>query len=270
VINLDDPFGRGLAARAAARGVPVLGFALHDGAVAIAGHDLRLDRRGLQLEIAIGGVRVPVASRLLGAFNASNLLAAAGALVAAGIDAARVGALLSGVDAPAGRMERVRTGAGEGSDLPLVVVDYAHSPDALEKALQTLRAALPEGGRLCCVFGCGGDRDPGKRPVMGAIAARLADRVWVTSDNPRGEPADRIIDEVLDGARDASAPAVLHREADRARAIAQAIDDAGAADIVLVAGKGHEAWQEIAGVRHPFDDRSIAASALRARAGTGD
>jgi UDP-N-acetylmuramoyl-L-alanyl-D-glutamate--2,6-diaminopimelate ligase len=270
VINLDDPFGRGLAARAAARGVPVLGFALHDGAVAIAGHDLRLDRRGLQLEIAIGGVRVPVASRLLGAFNASNLLAAAGALVAAGIDAARVGALLSGVDAPAGRMERVRTGAGEGSDLPLVVVDYAHSPDALEKALQTLRATLPEGGRLCCVFGCGGDRDPGKRPVMGAIAARLADRVWVTSDNPRGEPADRIIDEVLGGARDASAPAVLHREADRARAITQAIDDAGAADIVLVAGKGHEAWQEIAGVRHPFDDRSIAASALRARAGTGD
>jgi len=267
VINLDDAFGRGLAVRAAARGVPVLGFALNDGCAAIAGHDLHLDRRGLKLQIAIGAARVPVSSRLLGAFNASNLLAAAGALVAAGIDARHLGELLSEVDAPAGRMERVWTDAATAGGLPLVVVDYAHSPDALASALQTLRAALPEGGHLCCVFGCGGDRDPGKRPLMGAVAARMADRVWVTSDNPRGESAQRIIDEILAGARDASARSRLHGDADRARAICQAIDEAGAADIVLVAGKGHEAWQEIAGVRHPFDDRTIAAAALRARAG---
>jgi UDP-N-acetylmuramoyl-L-alanyl-D-glutamate--2,6-diaminopimelate ligase len=287
VINLDDAFGRGLAARVAARGVPVLGFGLHQPGAALAGHDLRLDRRGLRLEIALGGVRVPVASRLLGEFNASNLLAAAGALVSVGIDAGQLGGLLSAVDAPAGRMERVRArvdghasgGSDSGNDydndsdrtgrLPLVVVDYAHSPDALAKALETLRAALPDGGRLCCVFGCGGDRDPGKRPVMGAIAARLADRVWVTSDNPRSEPAERIIDEVLAGARDASARSVPRRDADRSRAIARAIEEAGASDIVLVAGKGHEAWQEIAGVRHPFDDRAVAAAALRARAGSG-
>jgi len=268
VINLDDDFGRGLAARVAARGVPVLGFGLHAAGAAIAGHDLRLDRRGLQLEIAIDGVRVPVASRLLGAFNASNLLAAAGALVSAGVDAARLGELLGAVDAPAGRMERVAV-AGAADGLPLVVVDYAHTPDALAQALETLRVALPEGGRLCCVFGCGGDRDPGKRPVMGEIAARLADRVWVTSDNPRGEPAGKIIDEVLAGASGASARAEPMREADRARAIARAVAEAGAADIVLVAGKGHESWQEVAGVRHPFDDRSVASAALQARAGSG-
>ena len=150
-----------------------------------------------------------------------------------------------------------------------MVVDYAHTPDALAKALETLRQALPEGGRLACVFGCGGDRDPGKRPLMGAIAARLADRVWVTSDNPRSEPAARIIDAVVDGARGERAPSMLRVEADRARAISLAVAEAGTADIVLVAGKGHEAWQEIAGVRQPFDDRSVAADALRARAGTG-
>jgi UDP-N-acetylmuramoyl-L-alanyl-D-glutamate--2,6-diaminopimelate ligase len=164
-------------------------------------------------------------------------------------------------------MERVDPGVA--GALPLVVVDYAHTPDALAKALETLRAALPDGGRLCCVFGCGGDRDPGKRPVMGAIAARLADRVWVTSDNPRGEPAGRIIDEVFAGAIDAAAGSPPRREADRGAAIEQAVAEAGVADIVLVAGKGHEAWQEIAGVRHAFDDRIVAAAALRARAGKG-
>ena len=268
VINLDDPFGRSLAARVAARGVPVLGFALHEPGAALAGHDLHLDRRGLRLEIAVGSTRVSVASGLLGEFNASNLLAAAGALLSSGVDPSCLGALLSAVDAPAGRMERVV--AGVAGNVPLVVVDYAHTPDALAKALETLRAALPAGGRLSCVFGCGGDRDPGKRPLMGAIAARLADRVWVTSDNPRGEPAARIIDEIVAGLVQDGAPRThLRIEADRARAIAAAVAEAGAADIVLVAGKGHEAWQDVAGVRHPFDDRSVAAHALRARAGTG-
>jgi UDP-N-acetylmuramoyl-L-alanyl-D-glutamate--2,6-diaminopimelate ligase len=164
-------------------------------------------------------------------------------------------------------MQRVAAGTAAGA--PLVVVDYAHTPDALAKALETLRAALPAGGRLTCVFGCGGDRDPGKRPLMGAIAARLADRVWVTSDNPRSEPAERIIEAVIAGARDARTSSLLHVEADRARAISGAVAEAGSSDIVLVAGKGHEAWQDIAGVRHPFDDRSVAAHAQRARAGTG-
>ena len=267
VINLDDPFGRGLAARVAARGVPVLGFGLHHPGAALAGHDLRLDRRGLRLDIVVGSTRVPVESGLLGEFNASNLLAAAGALLSSGVDATRLGELLSAVDAPAGRMERVAAGTAAG--VPLVVVDYAHTPDALAKALETLRAALPAGGRLTCVFGCGGDRDPGKRPLMGAIAARLADRVWVTSDNPRSEPVERIIEAVIAGAHDARTCSLLHVEADRARAISSAVAEAGSSDIVLVAGKGHEAWQDIAGVRHPFDDRSVAADAQRARAGTG-
>ncbi len=266
VVNLDDPFGRELAGRVAARGVPVLGFGLRQADAALAGHDLRLDRRGLRLEIAIGGTRMPVASRLLGEFNASNLLATAGALLCSGVDTSRLGGLLSAVDAPAGRMEQVDAGV---AGLPLVVVDYAHTPDALAKALETLRAALPPGGRLACVFGCGGDRDPGKRSLMGAVSARLADRVWVTSDNPRSEPPGRIIDAVMAGAREAAAVAVLRAEADRARAIALAVAEAGPSDIVLVAGKGHEAWQDIAGVRHPFDDRSVAVDALRARVGTG-
>jgi len=266
VVNLDDAFGRELSRRLHARGVPVLGFGLNTPDALIAGHDLRLGSRGMQLEIVAQGIPVRVHSALLGAFNASNLLATAGVLLLDGIPAARLPPLLGAVNAPPGRMQAVV--AGNDSAQPLVVVDYAHTPDALANALATLRAMLPVGGRLACVFGCGGDRDPGKRPLMGEIAARLADRVWVTSDNPRSEAPDRIIDQVLAGV--AASNVVLRRDADRARAIEAALADSAPGDIVLIAGKGHEAWQEVAGVKQPFDDRVVAVQILRSLTRAGD
>jgi len=140
-------------------------------------------------------------------------------------------------------------------------VDYAHTPDALEQALQSLHDHVS--GRLTCVFGCGGERDTGKRPQMAAIAERLADRVIVTDDNPRGEDGDTIVADILAGF---STPGTAEIQRDRARAIALAINAARAGDIVLIAGKGHEPYQEVAGVRHPFDDTEVAAAALAVRA----
>jgi UDP-N-acetylmuramoyl-L-alanyl-D-glutamate--2,6-diaminopimelate ligase len=143
---------------------------------------------------------------------------------------------------------------------PLVVVDYAHTPDALENVLVTLRGvAGARGGRLWALFGCGGDRDPGKRPEMGAVATRLADRVVVTSDNPRGEDPAKIIAAILAGAPGATA------EVDRARAIARTVAEADARDVIVLAGKGHETYQEVAGVRTPFSDIEQARLALAAR-----
>ena len=148
-----------------------------------------------------------------------------------------------------------------GEQQPLVVVDYAHTPDALEKALEVLReTATARGGDLVCLFGCGGERDPGKRPQMGAIAERLADRVVVTSDNPRREEPQAIFDGILGGMKQAP---LLQPE--RGRAIADAVAGAGERDVILIAGKGHEPYQEIAGVSHPFSDTDAATAALRQR-----
>jgi len=145
------------------------------------------------------------------------------------------------------------------------VVDYAHTPDAIAQALAALRPlAQARGGRLCIVFGAGGDRDPGKRPLMAAAAAAGADRLVLTSDNPRGEPPEAIIDQLVPGL---PAGTPMHREADRARAIETALREADAHDVVLIAGKGHEGYQEIAGRRLPFSDALVAAQALRARGG---
>jgi UDP-N-acetylmuramyl-tripeptide synthetase len=152
-----------------------------------------------------------------------------------------------------GRLERVGGGAR-----PLVVIDYAHTPDALEKALAALRPTVGEGHRLVCVFGCGGDRDPGKRPLMGQAAARLADHVVVTSDNPRGEDPHAIIEQILAGIPGKAVEAIEDRQV----AIFSAIHRARPGDVILLAGKGHETYQEIAGVRHPFSDREVAAAAL--------
>jgi UDP-N-acetylmuramoyl-L-alanyl-D-glutamate--2,6-diaminopimelate ligase len=144
--------------------------------------------------------------------------------------------------------------------MPLVVIDYAHTPDALEQALSSLRAHAQ--GRLVCVFGCGGERDVGKRPQMAAIAEAGADVVIVTDDNPRGEDGDAIVADILRGF---SRPDAALVQRDRAAAIARAIGTAGASDIVLIAGKGHEPYQEIAGVRHPFDDTAVARALLQER-----
>jgi UDP-N-acetylmuramyl tripeptide synthase len=143
------------------------------------------------------------------------------------------------------------------------VIDYAHTPDALEQALAALRPSVAPGGRLFCVFGCGGDRDAGKRPIMGELASRFADHVIVTSDNPRSESPAAIIAQVMSGIVDGEVESVEDRQV----AIFSAVHQARAGDVILVAGKGHETYQEIAGVRHPFSDREVARSALARREG---
>jgi UDP-N-acetylmuramoyl-L-alanyl-D-glutamate--2,6-diaminopimelate ligase len=159
---------------------------------------------------------------------------------------------------PAGRMQRLG-----GDDAPLVVVDYAHTPDALEKALVALRPAVRAGRELRAVFGCGGDRDKGKRPLMGHIAATLADRVYVTNDNPRSEDPQAIAQAVVQGIRE-TGNRRYRVELDRGAAIRLALEDAQVGDVVLIAGKGHEPYQETAGVRRPFSDLAAAREALQA------
>ena len=216
---------------------------------------LQFDARGIGFELYDGHEAYPVRSPLLGRFNVDNLLAVGGVLHALGDGAAGVAAVLSRLQPVAGRMNRL---GGDGVR-PLVVIDYAHTPDALEQALSSLRAHA--GARLACVFGCGGERDRGKRPMMARIAERYADQVIVTDDNPRGEDGDAIVAGIMAGF---AAPEAVQVERDRAQAIARAIARAGAQDVVLVAGKGHEPYQEIAGVRHPFDDTEVARAALDA------
>jgi UDP-N-acetylmuramoyl-L-alanyl-D-glutamate--2,6-diaminopimelate ligase len=259
VLNLDDPFGRalhaGVRAHGAARAIGVSSRG-EDGATLHAEHIVP-DLSGLNFTLRIDGETHPVRSSLLGRFNVDNLLAVGGALYALGESPAGVAELLSRLQPVHGRMNRL---GGDGQR-PLVVIDYAHTPDALEQALTSLRAHAS--AKLVCVFGCGGDRDTGKRPQMAAIAEGLADVVVVTDDNPRTEPGDAIVADILAGFAN---PAAAIVERDRGAAIARAIALAGAQDIVLVAGKGHEPYQEIDGVQHPFDDTGTARAVLEARA----
>ncbi|WP_434212990.1 UDP-N-acetylmuramoyl-L-alanyl-D-glutamate--2,6-diaminopimelate ligase [[Pseudomonas] boreopolis] len=253
VLNLDDAFGRTLLAGLdpAVRGIGVSSRG-QAGATVRAGN-LELDNRGIGFDLWIDGQAHRVRSPLLGRFNVDNLLAVAGALHALGHAPVQVAAVLSQLQPIRGRMNRL---GGDGRH-PLVVIDYAHTPDALEQALDSLHAHLE--GRLICVFGCGGERDAGKRPQMAAIAEAKADVVIVTDDNPRNEDGDAIVAGIMAGFAD---PSVVAVQRDRAAAIATAIGQARAGDIVLVAGKGHEPYQEIAGTRHPFDDTEVARAVL--------
>jgi len=251
VINLDDPFGEELDRKLAGR-VRTLGYTL-DGKVSrgetLAAADFAMTATGIAFTLNDVRIEAPVVGR----FNASNLLAVIGALLAGDETLDDIGAVLPRLTFPPGRMQAVG-----GQDAPLVVIDYAHTPDALEKALATLReTATARGGKLACVFGCGGDRDPGKRQIMGAIAEALADRVLLTNDNPRSEDPDAILAAIVGGMK--AQPEI---EADRARAIQMAIAEADDRDVILVAGKGHESYQEVAGVRHPFSDLEHARAAL--------
>jgi UDP-N-acetylmuramoyl-L-alanyl-D-glutamate--2,6-diaminopimelate ligase len=251
VTNLDDEAGARMVARTKAR--RVIGYGIGRGDVRA--EALAATASGQRFDLVLPDGRTEVATPLLGRYNVSNLLAVAAVLHDAGCAPAEISRRLGALAAPPGRMERVG-GVGE----PLVVVDYAHTPDALENVLATLRAvAGARGGQLWVLFGCGGDRDPGKRPEMGAVAARLADRVVVTSDNPRGEDPAKIIAAILAGAAGAAS------EIDRAVAIARAVAEAEARDVIVLAGKGHEGYQEIAGVRTPFSDVEQARRALEAR-----
>ncbi|MEX3814362.1 UDP-N-acetylmuramoyl-L-alanyl-D-glutamate--2,6-diaminopimelate ligase [Paraburkholderia sp. BR13439] len=198
----------------------------------------------------------------LGLFNVSNLLAVLGVLLAADVPFDAALAELAKLEPVNGRMQRL--GGRLQNDEPLVVIDYAHTPDALEKTLEALRPiATARGGELVCMFGCGGDRDATKRPLMGAIAERLADNVVVTSDNPRSEDPLAIIEQIAAGMQDASQ---ARRVEDRASAILQAIRGAAREDVIVLAGKGHEATQEIMGKKRAFSDQDHARLALAARA----
>jgi UDP-N-acetylmuramoyl-L-alanyl-D-glutamate--2,6-diaminopimelate ligase len=254
VINIDDPFGQALAKAAKPRGQHVLTYGLAD--ADIVATSLDLSQSGIAMSVVTPCGQGEIATKLLGAFNASNLLGVLGVLIASGIGLDDAIGALSHVEAPAGRMQRLG-----GETQPLVVVDYAHTPDALEKALTALQPAVMRPGELICVFGCGGDRDTGKRPEMGRIAGYLADRVIITNDNPRTEDPAAIAADIVRGIRDCDSKhcTVL---LDRAQAIEAAIADARRGDVVLIAGKGHEDYQEARGVRSRFSDADVARAAL--------
>ncbi|MFG6432513.1 UDP-N-acetylmuramoyl-L-alanyl-D-glutamate--2,6-diaminopimelate ligase [Roseateles sp. LYH14W] len=256
VVNLDDAKGDSLAKELASLDVWTTGVERLD--ARLTARDLHYTGEGLAFTLHEGSEAVALQTSLIGDYNAANLLGVAGALRAQGHALADVAAALARVTPVPGRMQRV----GNGRELPQVVIDYAHTPDALEKALSALQGlAKARGGELVCVFGCGGDRDRGKRPQMGSIAARLAAHVVVTTDNPRTEVPAQILADITAGA-----PAAIVIEA-REEAIRAAITQAGARDIVLVAGKGHEDYQEVNGVRRPFSDVAEARAALLERAG---
>ena len=258
VINLDDAFGAELF-RTLPESLRRIGVSSRGSTGAtLRAENLRLDAGGIAFDLVQGNEHHAVASTLLGRFNVDNLLGVAGALLALDWRFDDVAALLPRLQPVQGRMNR----AGGDGRSPLVVVDYAHTPDALEQALTSLREHTA--GKLICVFGCGGERDRGKRPQMGEIASRLADWTIITDDNPRGEDGDAIVAEILSGFDGLDANIVR----DRIEAIALAIIHAKPGDIVLIAGKGHEPYQEVCGVRRPFDDMVQARAALEARVTT--
>jgi UDP-N-acetylmuramoyl-L-alanyl-D-glutamate--2,6-diaminopimelate ligase len=258
IINVGDPFGRELAHRLAG-GAPLTAVWIGPGADAwlaeryLEARDVRLDWHGISLDIVGSSGEITVSTHLLGRFNAENVLVVLGCLLSLGVPLREAAAALAACDAPPGRMEVIEAPA---PGKPLAVIDYAHTPDALAKALHCLREHCR--GELWCVFGCGGDRDPGKRPIMGAIADELADQIIVTDDNPRSEEPQEIIRAITRGIK-AHAARVIP---DRAAAIAAALNHAGAADVVLIAGKGHEDYQIYGATRRSFSDRGEALKIL--------
>lgn len=255
VINVDDSFGRDLAAGLSGS-LQRLRYGLGDNDAEIAASNVVCHDQGVDFDLRTPWGVARVRSQLIGRFNVSNLLAVVGCLGAFGVDFERICASLCAMSPVPGRMNRLGGGAA-----PLLVIDYAHTPDALAQALATLRAHVR--GKLICVFGAGGDRDRGKRPEMGKVAENLADLLIVTDDNPRSESGDAIVAEILAGM---AAPEHARIERDRGRAIALAVAAAQSGDVVLIAGKGHETYQEAGGERRAFDDSAVARAALEARA----
>jgi UDP-N-acetylmuramoyl-L-alanyl-D-glutamate--2,6-diaminopimelate ligase len=264
VLNFDDPFGVELAEQLFDEPVEVIGYGLSDAALQQAermgvrmvyGRVVEMNSQGLQLEIhsSWGGARI--GSNLIGRFNAANLLGALAVLLVSEVSLSAAVLSLSNMQAVAGRMQRLGN-----VQQPTVVIDYAHTPDALEKVLLALREInTTEVSKLICVFGCGGDRDRGKRAMMGLVAEKFSDHCVVTSDNPRSEIPRLIINEVVSSMSKNNHEIIV----DRAAAIARAISLAKQCDTVLVAGKGHEDYQEISGVKHAFSDVLIAQQSLR-------
>jgi UDP-N-acetylmuramoyl-L-alanyl-D-glutamate--2,6-diaminopimelate ligase len=267
VVNVDDPQGAQLAAELAATPVDCWTVSAR-GEARLVARQARMADGGLAFEVHEGAERTSVRTAVIGDFNVHNLLGVVAALRASGLSLAEAAAALRHLGPVPGRLQRVADPARPGAQAPEIIVDYAHTPDALEKVLQTLRPlAAGRGGELWCVFGCGGNRDATKRAPMGAIAARLARHVVVTSDNPRGEDPAAIAEQVRAGMPAGPlAGRVRAVMLDRGEAIGWAVSQAADADVVLVAGKGHETWQEVGDQRLPFSDVSQAQLALARRA----
>lgn len=258
VLNLDDAFGREIALRWKHHRARPLGYGFglrkpSSRVPAVEGRNLRMDLDGLSFDIASPWGRATLRSSLIGGFNAANLLGSLATLLVSDVGMDQSIAALEKVAPVPGRMERYGGGTA-----PLIIVDYAHTPDALDKVLRALRAAAGARGRLFCVFGCGGERDRGKRPMMGAVASRLADRVIITSDNPRSEDPERIIADIAEGVS-----GTCERVVDRRQAVKLALAEAHRGDVVLIAGKGHERYQEIGGVRRAYSDAAVVQAELR-------
>lgn len=260
VINQDDAWIRKMAELAEAD-VKVVRFSMNPAENA----DVQLlastyESDGIRMDVRVGDQCYSARTSLMGEFNIANILAVTAALWVEGFDIAAMFRLLENIPPVTGRMECL---PHANRSAPVVVVDYAHTPDALAQALKSLRFHC-RNRRLWCVFGCGGNRDKSKRPLMGKIAEDLADQVVVTTDNPRNELAAQILDEICAGITNREN---IHVISDRAAAIAFAIQSAGEGDVVLLAGKGHENYQEIAGQRHYFSDHEVAMAALENRVG---
>lgn len=258
ILNADDPAVAGMADRAP-ESVKVMGFSLRpDADVPLKALDIRYGAHGLSMDVIAHGKAATINSALVGEFNAANLLAALAGLLTLDIDLATACHALSQCPPVSGRMEMVNPAAGDAE--PAVVVDYAHTPDALEKVLTALRSHCS--GNLWCVFGCGGDRDAGKRPLMATVVAEHADHRVVTSDNPRNEKPGAIIADIIKGFPVTAAFEIIE---DRAAAIEYAAMNAAKDDVILIAGKGHEDYQEVRGVKHFFSDVKSAQAALAKR-----
>jgi len=255
VTNADDPYGDAVAAGTRAR---VVRYGIRN-AADVRATDVELSVRGTRCRIHHGGRVIPVTSVLAGQFNAANLLAAFATGVALGLEDQDIVRGIEDVRAVRGRFEQIVSPAGW-----TAIIDYAHTPDALENCLRTIHAVLPvqRTGRIITIFGCGGNRDAGKRPIMGRIASELSDEVIVTSDNPRNEDPEAIIKQVVAGV---SGTADVRTEVDRRRAIVRGLERARGGDVVLIAGKGHEQYQVLGETRHHFDDREEVENFIRAR-----
>jgi UDP-N-acetylmuramoyl-L-alanyl-D-glutamate--2,6-diaminopimelate ligase len=254
VLNSDDDFGAELAAKLKAKNKQVLTYSIANQSSDVFAKSIEFSERGMKLKITTRFGEATIQANVVGQFNAYNLLAVLAALLASNISLNDAVKALETLKPVAGRMQQYGGGA-----IPLVVVDYAHTPDALEQVLKSLRAQTK--GQLICVFGCGGERDSGKRPLMGKVACDKADKVIVTSDNPRSESPAAIIEAIMQGTNSKA----ISLE-NRAAAIEMAIGNAGSGDVILLAGKGHENYQEIAGVKYPFSDIEMVQQVLQERA----
>ena len=263
VLNLDDVLGVRLAQRLASRAVRTIGYALAPAALVpgcvtehVVAKEIRFGAQATEVSLDSSWGEGEIRLRTLGRYNVANALGVLGCLLAYGLPFRDAAAALENLPEVPGRMQRLG-----GDAAPLLAIDYAHTPDAIDKALQALKPiATARGGKLVIVFGAGGDRDPSKRAFMGEAASRHADRIILTSDNPRSEEPAAIIEAIRGGVT-----AACSIEPDRAAAIGEAVAFASDADVVLIAGKGHEAFQEMAGERRPFSDADCARAALARR-----